>query len=497
MSAQVLDTQEVAVNSQEAIEAARNDLNFLAGLAIPEHFKFFFPPVFLAVWRWLLNWASQIRVFPKLALGLPRGFGKTTVIKLFILFCILFTKKKFILVISASADLAENILADVIDMLDGDNIKKIFGDWRLGIEKDTQALKKFGFRGRNIILRAAGAGTSIRGIVLKNERPDVIIFEDIQTREQADSQLESDKLEKWMIGTAMKAKSPFGCMFIFVANMYPTRWSILRKLKSNPEWTKFIVGGILSDGTSLWEDLHPIKQLLSEFETDLQSGHPEIFYSEVLNDENASVNNLLDLSKLPVYPYQPNDIPGGNAVIIDPSAGKAGSDAVSVGYFEYFDGIPVLQEVFDERFSPGESIRCALNLCLKHNCRIVAIEANAYQSTLGYWFNFICTQLQITGIHPVEVYSGSFSKSSRIMEMFKSWSKGEIYVNPKCYTKVAMQATQYNPLKRDNVDGILDLMTYAPKILVEFGEFIMSTGLLVEQDIGSVRVYDELENAVF
>lgn len=87
-----------------------------------------------------------------------------------------------------------------------------------------------------------------------------MIFEDIQTREQADSQIQSENLEKWMVGT-VKTKSPHGCAFIFVANMYPTKWSILRRLKANTNWTKFIAGGILADGTSLWEDLQPIAQL--------------------------------------------------------------------------------------------------------------------------------------------------------------------------------------------------------------------------------------------
>jgi len=497
LSPQELGTQEVAFKTQEVQDTARQDLNFLAAIAIPEHFKFAFPAVFISVWLWLLDWVAKPRTFPKLALGLPRGFGKTTVIKLFILFCILFTRRKFILIISASADLAENILADVADMLDNDNIKKVFGDWRLGMEKDTQALKKFGFRGRNIILRAAGAGTSIRGIVLKNERPDVMIFEDIQTREQADSQIESEKLEKWMIGTAMKTKSPFGCLYIFVANMYPTRWSILRKLKANPEWTKFIVGGILSDGTSLWEELHPIDQLVSEFDNDLQSGHPEIFYSEVLNDENASVNNLLDLSKLPVYPYQDNDICGGNFIVIDPATGKAGGDAVAITYFEVFDEIPVAMEIYEDRFSPGDTIRKAIEICLRKNCRLVAIESNAYQATLGYWFQFVCAQIGIIGIEAVEVYSGSFSKNSRIMEMFKSWTKGELFVHPKCFTQVALQATQFNPLKRDNIDGILDCLTYAPKVLMEFSEFIVSQGLVMDQDMGQIRVLPELANAAF
>jgi len=491
------DTQEVAIETSQVQEIAKQDLNFLAGLAIPDHFKYFFPPIFISVWLWLIHWVTQIRSFPKLALGLPRGFGKTTVVKLFMLFCILFTKKKFILIISASSDLAENILADVADMLDNDNIKKVFGDWRLGMEKDTQALKKFGFRGRNILLRAAGAGTAIRGIVLKHERPDVMIFEDIQTREQADSQLESDKLEKWMIGTAMKTKSPFGCIFIFVANMYPTRWSILRKLKANPEWTKFIVGGILNDGSSLWEELHPVDQLLDEFETDVHSGHPEIFYAEVLNDESAAVNNLLDVSKLPQYPYSEGDISGGNFIIIDPASGKIHGDAVAIGYFEVFDGIPCLMALYEERFSPGETIRKALTLGLQHNCRLIAIEATAYQATLAYWSRFMCMQLGLTGFTFVEVFSGSASKISRILGMFKSWAKGELYVHPKYLSQVVLQATQFSPLRRDNVDGILDLLAYAPKVLAENGQYVAAQGLLMDQTLGAIHVYDELENVAF
>ena len=197
---------EAAFDVFEVQELARHDLNFLAPLAMPTIFKFMYPAVFLAVWSLLLSTVAKTRDFTQLALGLPRGFGKTTLVKLFILYCILFTGKKFILIISSTAGLAENILADVIDMLNEPNIKKVFGDWKLGIEKDTQGIKKFGYRGRNITIAALGAGTSLRGLNIKNERPDVMIFEDIQTRECADSQVQSDTLERWMVGTAMKAK---------------------------------------------------------------------------------------------------------------------------------------------------------------------------------------------------------------------------------------------------------------------------------------------------
>src|SRR4030067_95719 len=203
-----LAVDESIYETKEVHELARTSMDFLAALVMPLIFAFGFPSVFQNAWKWLVSPALKPRSFPKLALGLPRGFGKTTVIKLFIFYCIIFTNKKFILVISSTAGLAENILSDVIDMLVEPNVKSVFGDWRLGVTKDTQALKKFGFRGRNITLAGLGAGTSLRGLNIKNERPDVMIFEDIQTRECADSQTQSEALERWMVGTAMKAKSP-------------------------------------------------------------------------------------------------------------------------------------------------------------------------------------------------------------------------------------------------------------------------------------------------
>lgn len=482
------ELEEIGVDTQETQQAAKLDLNFLAALCMPTIFKFMFPVVFISVWTWLLSYAHKVRVFPQLALGLPRGFGKTTLIKIFILYCILFTDKRFILIISASAKLAEAVLADVVDMLEEPNIKKIFGDYTLGMEKDTQATKKFGFRGRNIILAAIGAETSLRGLNMKNQRPDVMIFEDIQSRECADSELQSTKLQDWMIGTAMKAKSPHGCMFLFVANMYPTKWSILRKLKTNSKWIKFIAGGILADNTSLWEELQPIEQLMSEFENDLLMGKPEIFYSEVLNDENASQNNLVDLSKLPASPYSIGDIPGGNFVIIDPATDKLGADEVSVGYFEVHNSYPCIMKVTEGRLSPGDTIREALRFCLTHNCRLVAIESNSYQYSLLYWFNFITAQLGIVGIEVVELYSGVKSKNARILEMFKSLAKGELFIEEEAKAAAYTQIISFNPMRRDNTDGVLDLLTYASKTIEMYGEYIVSNNLIETQEYDAMEV---------
>lgn len=480
--------EQVGAATEEIQQVAKSDLDFLAALIMPTIFTYCFPPVFKSVWAWLLDYVSRSRSFPQLALGLPRGFGKTTLMKIFIIYCILYTSKKFILIISARAGLAQNILSDIVDMLEEPNIKAVFGDWKVGVEKDTQELKKFGFRGRNITLAAVGAETGLRGLNIKNERPDVMLFEDIQSRECADSQVQSDSLENWMVGTAMKAKSPNGCMFLFVANMYPTKHSILRKLKGNHTWIKFIAGGILADGTSLWEELQPIAQLKTEFQNDLAMGHPEIFYAEVLNDENTSANNLIDLSKLPSVPYQEGDISAGSFIIIDPATDKINADEVSVGYFEVHDTAPHLMEISEGRFSPGDTIRIALNFCLTKGCKLIAVEANAYQYSLLYWFEFICTQMGIAGIEAVPIYSGARNKNARILDMFKSYSAGELFIVGDARLPAHLQITQFNPMRRDNTDGILDLLTYAPRVVQEFGEYVLSGSIIECQEYEGVEV---------
>jgi hypothetical protein len=465
----VKDLNTDSYTQSDVYQLAKGDLDFFAGLALPLVTEYDYPQEFKVIWEILIDLAYRPRDFTKVALGLPRGFGKTSLVKLFALYCVLYTDKQFITVVGSASTTAENILADIADMLDDPNIKAVYGDWRMGMEKDTQDTKKFGFRGRNIILKALGqGGSATRGLNIKNQRPDVMIFDDIQTRSDADSETVSLALETWMIGTAMKAASHKGCLYIFIANMYPTPWSLLRRLKTNPEWIKFIAGGILADGTSLWEALKPLTQLLTEFRNDLNSGHPEIFYSEVLNDENANVNVNIDLSRIPAYPFDDDEYSIGNFIVIDPSNDKANSDAVSIGLFQVIDGKPVIREILEGRFSPGDTIKQTLAMAVRTGTTLILIEGNAYQYSLCYWFGQAQMAMGLYEINAVPIYSGSRSKNSRILDMFKSLIAGEIIIHPSCMAQVANQIVHFNALKTNNTDGILDLLCYATRVLTEF-----------------------------
>src|SRR5574341_91887 len=463
----------------EVIANCKADLNFLAGISIPDIFKYFFPAIFIAIWGLLIEAVGKNRGLLQLAIGLPRGFAKTAFLKLFTLYCILFTDRNFILIVCNTEQLAMNFIADVIDILESPNMKSLFGDWKLGIEKDTQSLKKFGFRGRDITLAGIGVGTSMRGLNLKFRRPDVIIMDDMQAREDAEQKLVALKQLTWMMGTLMKARSYERCLFVFVGNMYPYEDCILRKLKYNSKWISFICGAILADGKSLWEELRPINDLLAELENDIELGHPEIFYYEVLNDEEAGTVSGIDISKIPAYPQGLDSIePQGGCIIIDPATGKKQGNDVSIGKILIYDGKPVLRELKVDKYSPLEAIHVSLKMALESGIKVIAVESNAYQYTFLFWFDFVMKQLQIegSGIQLCELYAGALSKNAKIKDMLANLLKGLILLHPSIREQVVYQIVHWNPLKIHNTDDILDLLAWVYRTIELYGTIMDIVG---------------------
>ena len=59
--------QDIAFQIDEVQETAKNSLDFLAGLATPDTYKYAFPPVYLSVWQWLLTYIHKVRDFSQRA----------------------------------------------------------------------------------------------------------------------------------------------------------------------------------------------------------------------------------------------------------------------------------------------------------------------------------------------------------------------------------------------------------------------------------------------
>ena len=461
-------TFEVSASRGELVAGCRESLDFLASLIITDIYAYGYPAALQAVWQLICNAGSEVVGKPKYAIGIPRGFSKTIILKLYVVWLILFSDRHFILVVCNTATHANNFIADVQDMLSCESIVSIFGDWRAGLEKDTQELKKFNFRGRNIILAGIGSEGSVRGLNIKYRRPDIVLMDDMQNREQAENPVVASGLFDWMLGTLMKACHPQKCVFIFVGNMYPFEGSILRKLKHSKEWVAFITGAILADGESLWPEHRSIEDLLSELAFDTEQGRPQLFFSEVMNDEESGTVSGIDVSRIPDCPSHLDISQAqGGFIIIDPSLGKKAGDDLAIGAFLVYDGTPVLVELEAGPFDPGTTIKKATFLAVKYSMQLIVVESGAYQATLKYWFDFIFAQLGISGIQVALVSPAGMAKNTRIVEMFKHLLKGTLLLHKRVKSAVIYQITQFNPLKTNNKDDCLDVCAYAYKVIAE------------------------------
>jgi hypothetical protein len=253
------------------------------------------------------------------------------------------------------------------------------------------------------------------------------------------------------------------------------------------------VGGILADGSSLWEQLQPIAQLLKEFQNDCAAGQPQIFYSEVLNDETASVNTAFDITAIPAYPYDETELSAGAYVIIDPATDKANADHVAIVGFIIID--------VAAKLSPGDTIREALRMCISLGASLIAIESQAYQYSLLYWTTVVFDQLGIQGISVVDIYTGQRSKNTRILEMFKQLvppktggNVPDILLHPDIKASVTSEILGFNPLKTNNTDNILDCLTYAPRVMEQFSHLI-AINLVEASDIPELP-YEEYNSPI-
>lgn len=148
--------------------------------------------------------AADLAKHDRIAEAAPRGHAKTTLISLFMGLYFIVTKgtdlvpiefqKRYIVLIEATQDMSEETLADMRSELEeNDLLREDFGDL-IGSGKWTQKALDCS---NGVKVRARGAGTSMRGLVKRGIRPELILGNDIDGDDKAESRTECAKLKRW------------------------------------------------------------------------------------------------------------------------------------------------------------------------------------------------------------------------------------------------------------------------------------------------------------
>lgn len=486
----ILSTTPTSFTVEQAFLRGFDDLQFYARIMLAEVMVYDLPREYISIWLMLVNAHSskERQKVLRFALALPRGFAKTTFIKVLVCWLICYDKVAFALIVCATENLAHNFVADVNDMLSAPNSERIYGNWNTNLAIDSKELKKCNYRRRIIIIAAIGSGTSVRGINIAHGRPDLVICDDMQTKENADSDTESVRLLEWFIGTLLKAVSPFFAMCIYIGNMY-VKNCILLKLKENKYWISLVTGCILADGTSLWEELHPIESLYESYKHDEAVGMAHIWFAEMMNDPIMNRVTLLPDGKLPTPPYEKEElVPDAGFLIIDPAGFKKASDDNVITAFLVQGGVPFMVALEAGNFNPLELIHKAVALCHLLSIQIIFIEAVAYQTTLRFWFE---QELKRAGLLEhftfIEVAPKNRAKEGRIrvsIQQLTGVKTEDNSIKPTWYIvdqearqRYVFQALSYKIGKPNNKDDILDAAAYLEDVRSDHWDLVHSIRL--------------------
>lgn len=450
---------------EQAIEGCKNSPSFFSQVGMPDVHEYDLPPFYTEVWFFLLGQIIGVRdtlhsVF-RFALGLPRGHAKTTFSKLLVAYGILFGLFDFVLIVGSSEDRAQDILDDINGILGSDNIKKLFGDWNsaVAVERDTREVKIRNFLGREVILAAVGAGTSLRGINIRNRRPEFILLDDVQTKENDESPTERDRLLRWILSTLLKSRSPKHCFIFYIGNMY-SEYCILKQLQNNKMWTTLITGAILADGKALWPQLHPLDNLLEEYEHDASMGKADIWFAEIMNDPQSVTQSLFPDGRIPDAPYAEDEELEVQAsfITVDPAGFRNDSDDNVVVCHKIVNDFPFVAEIRAGNWDPETTILEAIDCAIDHGCTTIGVESVAYQQTLKFWMETYLEMYQLdNAISVLEIKPGIASKHSRIRGWVGNVLQGNYHIlRSEDKALILYQGIQYRAGKKDNQDDILD-----------------------------------------
>lgn len=473
-----LPTGQVTASVYDVERGMRSSLTYFASVVAPEECTADFSPTHESIWRVLTRAVdTQDAELLQYAIGIPRGHAKTFLLKLLVVYIYLYAPHYgFVLIVCNTTKMARAFCADVMTLMRSKNLQALYGNFNSSVDKENADISLFTYQGRKCILVPIGADSAARGMNVDFKRPEIIICDDMQSAKEADSPDVSSKMLTWFQGTLIKARSYAHAVIIYVGNMYPDKpmdpttfdenpvyTCILRNLQLDPEWTTWIAGAILADGSPIWPAVRSLKSLLAELARDRRAGQEDVWWAEVQNDPTHKKKKIFKQDNVKLYPYDGNRKPIGSYFMIDPSLGREASDSQIVTYFEVFDEhCTVMSKIWRLQSHAPAVVEFVLKKCLELGCFAVFSEGYGYQSTLLQWFEFIAQQLHITGIkfQPVTRGTVGTSKNAHIVSSFGDVYAGTLILHPRCRTVYIAQANDFNLTSTKNRDDILDTGSY-------------------------------------
>lgn len=400
----------------------------------------------------------------------PRGFGKTSSVNLaYPAKKILFQEKKFIVPISCTATQAT---------MQGENLKRELLSNRLitslfGPMKSDTFSKEMWVTSTGTAVMPRGAGQQVRGILYKDNRPDLIIVDDLEDGESVRSDEQRAKTKAWFFEDVLNSinRSRKDWKIIVIGTLLHED-SLLANLLEDPGWYHAHLSICDENFRSNWPDFmsdDDIKRLVDQYR---RMNLLDSFYREYMGVPIAKESAKFQQNMFKYYEETDTDFVSNrkkleNLVILDPAkTSKVTSDdtaIIGVGVDVKTPRIYV-RDIVKGNLHPDEQYTACFDMADRIGARVIGIEVTSLNEFITYPLR--TEMIRQKRYYDIVELKARASKEERIEALVPFYRMGFVYHNRNVSGVLEQQLLSFPRSKKDDV---MDALAYVVEML-ELGE---------------------------
>lgn len=381
---------------------------------------------------------------------------------------VLFEHFRFIIYISNSYDSAEEQTENAKGEITSNNlIKHAFGDIRSSSADDIQdKFSKKSWIAKNTIIVPRGSGQQIRGRLYKNDRPDLIIVDDLEDTETIYNEEIRKKRKNWFFSDVMHC---FGLSdrnwLVFYIDTIKHQSSLLVDLLDNPGWKNLCIDICTDEIESLAPEFISTAELRKEYEEHKKDDTLDVFFMERRNIPAPPEARKFSAKMWSYYKETPEiDWRGWeHVVLVDPARRKGSRNAntaiagVSVNVLKRKVRI---RDLINKQLDPDEQVRETYDMAKRIKARVIGLEVTGGDEYILFPFKNYATAngifCEIIELKSPGGLDNDDSKYRRIMSLFPMYSAGAVEHNDNgcCQSLESQLLSLPRPRRWDAMDVV-------------------------------------------
>jgi len=479
---------------QETMALCVNDIKVTCGTLFPDIFYAPFSQLHQQIFD-LVNAGHK-----KIAIAAPRGIGKTSIARTIANRSILFHLCNFIVYLSNSATSAEMQTENMKrDLISSTLVRRLFGNIKQAMGKESSIDESFSKSawtafGSTFIL-PRGAGQQVRGLNWSNHRPELVIIDDLEDKDEIKSEANRQKLKDWFHSDLMKTEDRYskGCIFIYIDTIKHED-SLLVDLLESPEWASIQLSICDKNYKSFDTNYMTDAEVLDEVKEHRRLGTLDIFYMERMNIPISLEDAIFKAEYFKYFEDQGDKLivkhKDGtveeintygllHVTIVDPAKTvkiQSAETAVVTIAVDRTSRKIFIRDIVSRRMYPDEIYDEMFRQLTMFNSFILGYEVTGLNEFISEPVHNEC---RVRGIHPLLIeLKAKGKKEERVATLAPSYRLGYIYHNEANCGGLEAQLLAF---PRAKLWDIMDAVCYITKIMDEQAVFFDPSDQIEEE----------------